>query len=308
MATRTDTCIEIADNPTWTLLNKMSRCGEKSCPVQKYTPKYPLPNLPHNEAYIFGPSPVIPVVPTRIRKRKVMVLGMYPTARYLVAEQITPNSGLSGDVNDREVPIRDINEPFEETRYFNGYCISHVRAGTTMQQEYFSPLGLRLPDLWITNTVKCFLFKESHVEKFKKIHQSVGQSLNDEYPGFRQTRYPFADAAKVCMAKWLVEEIRLCDPKLIIALGEEICRLIHGDENFEPTGDALLFNKLIDNSPLLRQGAPSPNGQRRHAAFFDRNILFLNHPSRIAQDDNDLERHRRLVEDLRNEVQQLVQL
>ena len=245
------------------LLKGLSECRESTCPVVAKHPRYPVPDTSSPLDLLDGPVGCLPVVPTWLPKGRVMILGMYPTCRFATIG------------SEKEIPIRDIDEPFENSRYFDGYGIRNVRSGHVLYENYLEPLGLDPEkDLWITNMVKCFLFKPEHLEAY----ENIGWSIPDGFEATRTEKY--FDAAKLCIREWLGKELGLCRPQLVIALGEFVCRMIFADEEFKPASK-YTWHKV--RGQHLPDTGGNPVNRQRHPLFQNWNIFCLHHPAAVRK-------------------------
>jgi uracil-DNA glycosylase len=269
---------EKLDKAVRDLLDEISVCRKQGCPVPQKHPFYPVPDRPGPPDFLDGPVGCMPVVPTCLHKGGVMILGMYPTCRFATTG------------SEEEVPVRDIDEPFEDSRYFDGYGVRNVRSGTQLKEEYFEPLGWEEDSLWITNLVKCFLFKPEHI----RAYDSIGWEIPD---GFEATRGEFGgsneteryyEAARLCVQGWLARELELCVPKLVIALGSDVCRMVHADQNFAPASRGAWTQA---RGKFLRAGSAASGSHERHPLFQAVNVFCLYHPGYIRRNAAARERH-----------------
>ena len=162
--------------------------------------------LPRNYAYIDG-NPIRPLVPVATAQKSLMIVGAYPSARFESRE------------NNRRrylIPIGDNLAPFQPELYFDGVRSREQESANGLQQYFLRPLGIRREQCWITDLVKVFLFKPEHVDNYA----ALGRKLP-----FDQTRNSFDHYAKRSM-KFLVDEIVLARPILVLTLGEEVARVI----------------------------------------------------------------------------------
>jgi uracil-DNA glycosylase len=263
-----DTAIE--DTDIRRCMESISRCREENCPVPIYHPFYAVPASA--APFYYGKRPCMPVVPTLLCKGRVMILGFYPTCRFATI-QMGPDSG---------VPVRDIDEPFENSRYFDTYLVRDVRSGTVLFEEYLVPLGLAQKDLWITNLIKCFLFKPEHITRYKDVNWN--DPLVDT-----PTRDKWSDAAKRCFELHLAEELDLCKPKLVLVMGSEVCRMVFSNAQLDLADDQVF--RAVRGKPL-RAGQPDPAPYVRNALFGDRNLFVFNHPAGLLSDKTYMQRHR----------------
>lgn len=265
-------------------LEQLSVCRDAACPVPNSHPFYPTPDAP---PFYFGKQPCMPVVPTRLKMGGVMVLGIYPNCRRATVATADGNRQMW-------VPIEDADEPFEYSRYFDSYGVRDLRAGTILQRAYWAQLGLdRERDMYITNIVKCFLFEPDDVQT---VH-----TLGWTSPPVSATRARYFEAAQVCVRLHLAKEIELCQPKLVIAVGGEGCRVIHDRLNPADTSAGKIFSQL--RGKLLRAGVDEGPNDSRSPLFRSVNVLHLYHPSGLSL--GNLNRH---LTDMRHGREALVGL
>jgi len=249
-------------------LDSIAKCRCRDCHVPVKHPFYP---VAYKKPFYYGRNPCLPVTPTWLQPGKVMILGLYPTCGFA---SIKTRAGTW----EREVPVEDIDEPLEYTRYFDGYSVRDVRTGTDFLEDYITPLGLKKEDLWITNMVKCFLFKPEHITSLHQLGWAAPpveatRGLSDDDPNEK-----YFEVARVCIQQNLHREIELCRSKLILALGEYVCRMIHADENGQPAGNQVW--KKVRGKPL-RAGSLEPPGDVRQGLFYQTNIFHMYHPKSV---------------------------
>lgn len=162
-------------------------------------------DLPQPYQYLYG-NPIHPVVPLDVAKDSVLILGAYPSARF---------AAVGGE---RDVPVGDNCGPFSTECYFDGQRIRTVNSGQELEEAYLAPLGLRRDQCWITDLVRVFLFKEGHIAKYRR--------LGCNWPP-RETRSQFEVYAERGLG-WLVEELEIAKPRVIITLGSEVAGLLQG--------------------------------------------------------------------------------
>jgi uracil-DNA glycosylase len=252
-------------------MTSISTCRDANCLVPEEHPFYAVPDAP---PFYYGMRPCMPVVPTRLRKGRVMVLGMYPTCRFASVPKL-------GGGWAREVPVRDVDEPFENSCYFDTYGARDVHSSTILYDEYLEPLGLSEEDLWITNLVKCFLFKDGHVNAYSEV------GWND--PQVKATRDDFFKAARPCFQNHLTKEVELCQPKLIITMGSAVCQMVHADAQGNPE-DFEVFRKVRGRP--LRANSEDSSPYSRHESFKDKNVFCFFHPAYLSRSKTALETHR----------------
>jgi uracil-DNA glycosylase len=161
--------------------------------------------LPDNYRYLHG-NPVQPVVPLDTAQDGVCIIGAYPSARFATLD------------GESDVPVADLEGPFSNERYFDGSRVRSVPSGLELETAYLRLLGLSRAACWITNLVKVFLFKEGHIARYRR--------LGCPWPE-RETRSQFEAFARQGLG-WLVEELELARPRLVITLGAEVAGVLQG--------------------------------------------------------------------------------
>lgn len=237
-------------------LEAMSRCRDAACLVPDGHPFY----LDQQ-----GPArPCMPVVPTRLKPRGVMVLGFYPNTRY------------RNHQGDPFVPADDIDEPFEDTRYFDGYGVRRHESGALLEEAYLRPLGLRREDVYITNVVKCFLFDEQDVKTCVR-HGFAGAGE------LRSTYERFPEVAAVCQRLWLRRELEIAEPELVICLGSEVFRVVHAKDG-TPAAKPVMGQVA---GKVLRAGERKEPWDTRdpNGPFFGLNVVHLYHPGALLREE-----------------------
>ncbi len=168
--------------------------------------------LPEPYTYPDG-NPIRPLPPTKTATGGLMIVGAYPSARF----ESRPSTKPAG--RNRLVPVADNTQPFGEEEYFDGTQVRRLESGHGLREYILEPLGLTLADCWVTDLVKVFLYKPEHVD-----------SCGDACSGFTppETRTRFMTFARDSV-RWIAEECELCQPRLILTLGEEVAKAISGD-------------------------------------------------------------------------------
>lgn len=159
--------------------------------------------LPQPYTYLRG-NPINALVPVETAQEGVMIVGAYPSAKFFTLDGIP------------DVPMMDNDSPFSNESYFDGSRVRTIPSGYELAEHYLQPLGIPRDVCWITDLVKIFLFKEGHVERYRKLGVTV--------PG---TRSRFAEFALKSIP-WLAEEIYLARPRLAILLGLEVVSTLFG--------------------------------------------------------------------------------
>jgi uracil-DNA glycosylase len=252
-------------------------CRDGSCPVVQRHPFYPVPEEP---PLYYGKRPCMPVVPVFLARGKVMVIGEYPNCRFATV----PNKSDSKPVPF--VPVADIDEPFVEGRYFNAQQVAVYPTGESLRENYLNPLGLSLQtDIWLTNMVKCFLLQTKHITTYSHIGW-IGPGL----PSTHESYDEYFSVAARCAVLHLAGELQLCQPRLVIGLGERVYRMIHSQDNFQiPATDPGPFANVAGTP--FRAGLVEDPHDLRVPPFKDFNIVHLTHPSRLLREPDVLDHH-----------------
>ena len=184
-----------------------------------------------------------------------MIIGAYPSARF--ERRVSPISAKR-----RLIPIADNLQPFGNEVYFDGIQVRRLESSAGLRQYLLDPLGMQPDECWITDLVKVFLYKPEHAD-----------SCADAVPGFKAMvlRQTFSKIAKEKKnLKWVEEECSLCEPKVVVTLGEEVARVISG---LTLPADDLLVPKAY--KPEVLDGhktyfCPHPDACRRSAHWRER--------------------------------------
>ena len=171
-------------------------------------------SIPNPYVYPDG-NPVRPVVPVSTCKDSIMLIGAFPSARFERRNNIL-------------IPVGDNLSPFGQEKYFDGSSVRTQASRDSLDKNYFPQLKISAENIWITDIVKIYLFPDKHIKNCKKIAPGIN---------FVNTHDLFSTIAEASM-EWMKREISLCNPKLIITLGEVPARVISG-------------NKKTPNSELL---------------------------------------------------------
>ena len=257
------------DEETRILMSEVATCRDANCAVPQKHPFYPTPDQP---PFFYGKTPCMPVVPTNLAAGKVMIIGEYPNCRFT---SITP----SNPAQPREVfiPVGDIDEPFEGGRYYDGYNVRNYPTEYSLQNNYLTPLGLKLrEDVWLTNVIKCFLLRPGHIEDYQKIGWN-NPTVDFTYDA--ETDY--LEIASLCVTKHLVREVQKCQPKLIIALGEKAYRMIHASDNFTKPAPDIRQSDLVGN--VFKANEKVHPLDKRDTFFMQYNVAHLYHPSFLTR-------------------------
>lgn len=250
------------------LMQEISVCREDTCPIVQRQPVFPTPNDP---PLFHGNRPCSPVVPTRLARGKIMLIGSYPNSRFASYPKISNG-------RNHFLPSDNINEPFEGGRYFDGFGVRDYPTADSLRTYYLEPLGIDLDGVvWLTNMVKCFLMREKQVESYV----DVGWIAEDA-PQPQATYDDYFDVAEVCWRRHLVHEIEACDPALILTFGGKVFDMIQG-HNVNASGVDYPALHELAGTPL-HAGAPASNLDTRIDPFGSRNVVHFFHPSYLLRD------------------------
>ena len=172
-----------------------------------------------------------------------MIIGAYPSARF----ESRPSLSKPGQY--RLVPIANNLQPFGYEQYFDGVRVRTLESADGLKEYLLNSLSLSIDQCWVTDLVKVFLFKPEHAESIADVHPNFQVPVN---------RNQFKDLAEKSLS-WLQDEVLLCNPKLIVTLGEEVAQVISGEKS--ASADDLLSREITRSSRF--EGYP---------------VLFLPHP------------------------------
>ena len=219
-----------------------------------------IPEFPKKYIYPDG-NPVRPVLPVQITPNKIMLIGAFPSARFERRDGVL-------------IPIADNLSPFGEEKYFDGREIRIQESRESLNRYYFPQLDIKNEDLWITDIVKVYLFPEKHIKNCEIIAPKIK---------FYNTHKMFKKIAKASL-NWIIKEIEICNPKLIITLGEIPARVISSDyksENVKLLDGSIRevkFNKVYKISHLAH-----PEIRRRNKEWDDRTKIFIHKLSKVVK-------------------------
>ena len=267
--------IHLETGPVQPLLADIGHCRLATCPIVQRQPFYPTPDDP---PLYGGKRPCNPVVPTFTAVNRVMIIGQFPNCRFGTVNR--PDG-----TQEAFIPVGDINEPFEAGRYFDGFSTRTYPTAHSLHQFYLGPLGLELAtDVWLTNLVKCYTMKQSHIDRYAALGW-----IQPGDPQPKPTSDDYFEVASVCGTAWLKQEIDRANPQLIIALGERNYRMIHTATNFGAPGADIVFDEIV--GVPLRAGISAGPLDNRSPLFRERNVIHLSHPSRLLYEEARRERH-----------------
>ncbi|MBL1213158.1 MAG: hypothetical protein HND52_07375 [Ignavibacteriae bacterium] len=191
---------------------------QKDC-FQNYIPtiQKELQDFPKKYVYPDG-NPIRPVVPVQTTKNSIILIGAFPSARFERRGKYL-------------IPVADNLSPFGEEKYFDGRETRIQASRESLNKNYFPQLNINPEKIWITDLVKIYLYPEKHIKNCKEVNPKI------KYVNTHTMFKKIAQASK----EWVEQEIKICNPKLIITLGEIPARVIVLD-NKTPN------KKLLDGS------------------------------------------------------------
>lgn len=177
------------------------------------------------------------LVPIETTQNKVMIVGAYPSAKFFTINGVA------------DTPVADNDSPFSNESYFDGSRVRTIPSGKELNEVILERIGVLRSDCWITDLVKVFLFKDGHINRYRKLGKL---DLSENRTKFNEF------AAK--SLKWINDEIEICNPSVIILLGAEVTEvfLSVSNKNAIECLNGLLRNKKIGDK--------------------ERNIICLPHP------------------------------
>jgi hypothetical protein len=205
------------------------------------------------EPYTFPDgNPIRPLPPVQVKTHGLMIIGAYPSARF----ESRPSHNNPNRY--RLIPAANNLQPFGDEQYFDGTRVRTLTSTDSLKIYLLSKLPKEPQDCWITDIVKVFLYKQAHVA-----------SCSEVVPEFRviANRNDFIKLA-IKSLPWLQEECEICQPKLILTLGEEVAQVISGDRT--AYADDLLFREISHSETLLGSPTiflPHPDACRRFSKW-----------------------------------------
>lgn len=193
--------------------------------------------LNNNYRYLYG-NPIKVHVPIDVATNGLMIIGAYPTAHFNVID------------GHRDVPVEDHLYPFSNEQYFDGSSINCVKSGKEIEECFLDKLNIQRTDCWITDLVKVFLFKEGHIKKY----EALG------YKGHKETRSLFNELGNKSV-DYIIEEILLAEPKVIIGLGAEVNEIMlgtSGKETLAAMKDSREIPYIIGDKTFIYFPVPHP--------------------------------------------------
>jgi uracil-DNA glycosylase len=223
--------------------------------------------------YLHG-TPLRPVVPLDTGVGEVFVLGAYPSARFALIDGIA------------DVPVGDNMGPFENERWFDGARVREQPSARELRDFFLEPLALERSRCWISDLVKVFLFKEGHVDRYRR--------LGAEAPG-GYARERFAELAERSLP-WIERELEAARPKLLITLGAEVAGILRKVRSSSAQVDLLIprvepisIGRVVVSAVhcahpgiLMRPAPTNPWPERHRTAFIPAIRMFLHGQPRIS--------------------------
>jgi hypothetical protein len=203
--------------------------------------------LPRKYTYPDG-NPIRPLPPYYVSTRGLMIVGAYPSARF---EFRLPRSARG---HRRLVPVADNLHPFADEHYFDGLRPRDLESTEGLSKYLLGPLHIAQQDAWITDLVKVFLYKRDHADSCGAVHPRFHVHV---------LRSRFVELGLQSLS-WLMKEVELCKPRLIVTLGVEVAQVVSGE--LHASADDLLNRALsrpdsLGGYPVLY--LPHPDACRR---------------------------------------------
>lgn len=193
-------------------------------------------DYPLDYTYLAG-NPLHVLVPIETTLNKVMIVGAYPSAKFYSVQGVS------------DTPMMDNDSPFSNESYFDGSRVRSIPSGKELNEVILEKIGVSRSDCWITDLVKVFLFKEGHIKRYNQLGKT----------NLTENRSRFMAFAKKSMV-WLEREIEICNPKIIILLGQEVTKVFFDVTNLRSI-------EYLNGSATIK----TING-------IERNIICLPHP------------------------------
>jgi hypothetical protein len=183
--------------------------------------------------YVFPDgNPIQPVIPVKTAQNSIMIIGAFPSARF---ESRTTEQGKKV-----LIPVANNLSPFGQEEYFDGSVVRTQASRESLDRYYFNQLNIDVNNIWLTDLVKVYLYPDKHIKNCELVAPNIK---------FINTHKLFEKIAKASMA-WMKKEIIICNPKLIITLGEVSARVIAVDKK---TQSGELLNGDIRTLTLDRE-------------------------------------------------------
>lgn len=243
-------------------INEKIRKFQKDC-YQDYISsiQQQLKDFPKQYTYPDG-NFIKPVLPVQTATNKIMIVGAFPSAKFEMR-------------NNKLIPIADNLAPFGVEKYFDGRQIRIQESADSLHENYFEPLGIKTDDLWVTDIVKIYLYPEKHIKNCVELFPKKS---------FVNTHKMFEKIAELSF-NWFKKELEICNPKLIITLGEVAAKVVSQDS--KPQLDCVI---------------------RKLSYKDDSKIVHLVHPEflRLKPNDSKCITMKKRFEDIRKEINALL--
>lgn len=168
--------------------------------LQSRVPAFPRP-------YLFPDgNPIQPVLPVHTATGAVMIIGAFPSARFERR-------------NGKLIPVGNNLSPFGEELYFDGRRHRVQESAERLWAGYLQPLRIDREQIWLTDIVKVYLYPDDHIRNCWALFPSTV---------FVNTHSMFPELARASL-DWMKREISVCNPNLVITLGEVAARCLSGD-------------------------------------------------------------------------------
>ena len=192
--------------------------------------------LPEVYTYPDG-NPIRPLPPIQTAVGGLMIVGAYPSARF-ESRQSQDQAG-----RNRLIPVADNLQAFGYEQYFDGVRVRPLESAEGLRKYLFLDLKMSLEQCWVTDLVKVFLYKSAHVDSCRAVHP--------EFP-VPELRSRFRKLGRESLS-WLREECDLCQPKLVVTLGQEVAQVVSGE--LRVSADELLSRE--GSHPVTLGGYPT---------------------------------------------------
>ncbi len=206
-----------------------------------------VPAFPQEYTYPDG-NPIRPVLPVQTTFNALMIIGAFPSARF--------------ETRDKKlIPVADNLAPFEPERYFDGRQTRTQASADSLDKNYFPQLGISRSEMWITDIAKVYLYQKKHLKNCRELYPEKT---------FTDTHRLFGKIAEASY-DWIIREINICQPRLIITLGVVCAQVISRDK--ESTSKQLLDGKVRNinfENPTLIVHMAHPEARRKIPAWDER--------------------------------------
>lgn len=195
--------------------------------------------LPDDYNYFYG-NPINVLVPIETAIGGVMIVGAYPSAKFATIAGVT------------DVPLYDNDSPFSSESYFDGSRVRTIPSRKELEEKYLTPLSISRGQCWITDMVKVFLFKEGHIKRYAKLDPVRFRDLQEN-----RSYYNYYANKSI---PWLIEEVKLANPKVVFTLGTEVTSVLFNvsEKKAKSYLDGKLRTLTLENSSIPVICLPHP--------------------------------------------------